>query len=215
MFHVQKPDLTQLPSTAQLIRSTLIAALSAIVILFTVVLPAEYAIDPTGIGRSLGLTEMGEIKKELSKEAEVDRKLDEQKKEEILKPKNNQSKLFQKLFNIFDTTANAQEVENWRDNTQLIIQPGATAEWKLTMLKGQVVEYQVIVEGGRINFDLHGHGSGKSVTYEKGGGSAGSKGRFVASFDGEHGWFFRNRDKASISITIKVRGDYSNIANKS
>jgi len=150
MFHVQKPDLIQLPSTAQLIRSTLIAALSAIVILFTVVFPAEYAIDPTGIGRSLGLTEMGEIKKELSKEAEVDRKLDEPKKEEILKPKNNQSKLFQKLFNIFDTTANAQEVENWRDNTQLIIQPGATAEWKLTMLKGQVVEYQVIVEGGGV-----------------------------------------------------------------
>ena len=72
MFNAEKPSLEELPSSAQLLRSTIIAALSAVVILVTVVLPAEYAIDPTGIGSALGLTEMGEIKQELAEEAARD-----------------------------------------------------------------------------------------------------------------------------------------------
>jgi len=211
MFNAQKPDLTQLPSTYQLIRSTIIAAISAIIILFTVILPAEYAIDPTGIGRVLGLTEMGEIKKELSEEAEADRKLDQEKKEKINDTKNNQSNLFHHIFNFLSISANAQEHITKLDNIELIIKPKASAEWKLVMLKGQQVQYEIQAEGGKINYDLHGHGSGNSQTYEKGRGSKGSKGEFVAAFDGEHGWFFRNRDKSDIKVTIKVSGNYNKI----
>lgn len=35
------------------------------------------------------------------------------------------------------------------------------------MARGDVVEYRMIVEGGRVNFDLHGHGGGQSATCEK------------------------------------------------
>jgi hypothetical protein len=38
-------------------------------LLVTVVLPAEYGVDPTGIGRVLGLTQMGVIKARLAAEA--------------------------------------------------------------------------------------------------------------------------------------------------
>ena len=41
------------------------------------VLPAEYNIDPTGVGRALGLTQMGEIKTQLAREAEADRATDQ------------------------------------------------------------------------------------------------------------------------------------------
>ena len=74
MFNSEIPSKAELPSSAQLIKSTLIAIITAIVLLITIVLPAEYAIDPTGVGRLLKLTEMGEIKKQLSDEAEEDRK---------------------------------------------------------------------------------------------------------------------------------------------
>jgi hypothetical protein len=50
------------------LRSTAIAAVIASAILVTIVLPAEYGIDPTGVGRILGLTQMGEIKMELARE---------------------------------------------------------------------------------------------------------------------------------------------------
>ena len=72
MYNTDLPRRADLPTSAQLRRSTVIAAISACAILVTVVLPAEYAIDPTGVGRLLGLTEMGEIKTQLAAEAEAD-----------------------------------------------------------------------------------------------------------------------------------------------
>ena len=47
-------------------------SVAAAAITIAVVLPAERGIDPTGIGAALGLTEMGEIKMELAREAEAD-----------------------------------------------------------------------------------------------------------------------------------------------
>ena len=59
-------------SARKLLRSTIIALLVATMLLITVVLPAEYGIDPTGAGRVLGLTQMGEIKTRLAREAAAD-----------------------------------------------------------------------------------------------------------------------------------------------
>lgn len=59
-------------SPRRLLRSTLIALVVAVLLLVTVVLPAEYGIDLTGAGRVLGLTQMGEIKTRLAKEAAAD-----------------------------------------------------------------------------------------------------------------------------------------------
>jgi len=58
------PNAMELPSTRQLNRATLIAAVVASVILVTTILPAEYGIDPTGVGSVLGLTPMGEMKRQ-------------------------------------------------------------------------------------------------------------------------------------------------------
>ena len=60
------------PSPKALLRSTVIALVVAIVILVTMVLPAEYGIDPTGIGRVLKLTQMGEFKIMTAQEAAMD-----------------------------------------------------------------------------------------------------------------------------------------------
>jgi hypothetical protein len=76
MYNEDMPTRAELPTSRQLIRSTLIALTAAIVILVTAVLPGEYGIDPTGIGRLLGLAEMGEIKVQLAEEAEADRQRD-------------------------------------------------------------------------------------------------------------------------------------------
>ncbi|WP_108661456.1 hypothetical protein [Acuticoccus kandeliae] len=54
-------------------RSTLFAFFGAVLVVLTLVLPAEYGVDPTGVGDLLGLTEMGEVKVALAAEAEADR----------------------------------------------------------------------------------------------------------------------------------------------
>ena len=222
MFNAEKPSLEELPSSAQLLKSTIIAAVSAVVILVTIVLPAEYGIDPTGVGRAIGLAEMGEIKTQLAEEAEADRMLDAAADE--------QSSLLGDFLGLFVGAAHAQEAdprstagaaraarmsdaaktaETWRDEVTFTLAPGESAEWKLVMTEGQTAEYRMMVDGGRVNFDLHGHGSGQSVTYDRGRGSTGNEGEIVADFDGEHGWFWRNRDSSPVTVTVQVRGEYA------
>ena len=121
MFNAKKPSLDELPSSAQLIRSTAIAAASAVAILVTVVLPAEYNIDPTGIGGVLGLSEMGEIKAQLAEEAEADRLLEIEAEE--------QSSLMNDIFGLFVGTAHAQEAEVWRDETTFTLAPAPRGSW--------------------------------------------------------------------------------------
>jgi zona occludens toxin (predicted ATPase) len=50
-----------LPSTGRLLRATAVAIVVAGGILVTTVLPAEYGIDPTGIGARLGLTALAQV----------------------------------------------------------------------------------------------------------------------------------------------------------
>jgi hypothetical protein len=203
MFNAEKPSLEDLPSSAQLLRSTIVAALSAIVILVTVVLPAEYGIDPTGVGRVLGLKEMGEIKRQLSEEAARDHGADLRKEP--------QSMFIDRIFDALVGTAHAQESTAWTDKVSFDLAPGDTHELKLKMKKGDAAEFHIVVEGGRVNFDLHAHGRGQSITYKKGRGSTGSNGQIVAAFDGEHGWFWRNRDKTVLTVTVQLRGKYSKL----
>ncbi|ODT76348.1 MAG: hypothetical protein ABS76_31450 [Pelagibacterium sp. SCN 64-44] len=69
MYNRPFPTKAELPSKERLIRSTIIAGISATVILVTVVLPSEYGIDLTGFGRLTGLKSMGDIKMQLAEEA--------------------------------------------------------------------------------------------------------------------------------------------------
>lgn len=201
MNSAQKPKLEDLPSKASLLRSAIFAAIGSVVILVTVYLPAEYGIDPTGVGDVIGLKEMGEIKTQLAEEAEADRQMG--------LSGDDQSSVLDGILSFFVGSAYAQDAQDWRDEITFTLAPGETAEWKLVMTEGQTAQYRMVVEGGRVNFDLHGHGSGKSATYEKGRGSSGSEGEILAGFDGEHGWFWRNRDKVDVTVTVQVRGEYA------
>ena len=201
MFNAEKPNLEELPSSAQLIRSTVIAAIGAAVILMAVVLPAEYGIDPTGAGRVLGLTEMGEIKQELADEAEQDQMTHDEPEQS--------SSLLNEVFGLFVGTAHAQEA--WTDTITFTLAPDAYTEIKLVMDEGAVAEYAWVAEGGRINFDLHAHGNGQSVDYDRGRGETSGEGSIDAPFAGEHGWFWRNRDSSAVTITLQLRGNYGDI----
>lgn len=200
MFNIEKPSLDELPSLARLRRSTLVAVIGAVLILVAAVLPAEYGFDPTNAGRMLGLTQMGEIKQELHDEAERDQQ----------QHGNDQSSnLIDSIIGVFVSTAHAQEV--WRDTITFTLEPGDHTEIKLVMGSNDQALYDWTSTGGKINFDLHAHGSGQSVTYEKGRGATKGNGIIKAEFEGEHGWFWRNRDKSAVTLILKINGDYSDI----
>ena len=127
-----------------------------------------------------------------------------------------QSSLMNDIFSVFVGAAHAEEVpsepaQEWRDEITFTLAPGESAEGKLVMEEGQTAEYVMLVEGGRVNFDLHGHGSGQSETYYKGRGSTGEEGEITAGFAGQHGWFWRNRTGESVTITLQTAGAYTEV----
>ncbi len=200
MHNAPKPKLEDLPTKAQLRRSSIIAGIGAVAIGVMVYMPAELGQDPTGVGRILGLTEMGVIKQQLAAEAAAD---------EPLHGVDETSSLMNGIFGLFVGAAYAQEA--WQDEITFTLQPGEYTEIKATMEEGATLFYAWTSNGGRVNFDLHAHSGGQDVTYEKGRGQTEGEGNFETPFAGDHGWFWRNRDDQAVTVILQLRGDYSTI----
>lgn len=231
MFNAEIPSRAELPSTAQLVKSTIIAMVAAAVILVTIVLPAEYAIDPTGIGRALQLTQMGDIKKQLSIEAEADRQRDRQQAPAAPDRRSSLGQIVAALLvspalahpnhdddeaapGIKAADAIAKPAPGGKtDETVVTLKPNEGIEYKLTMVRGAVVQYSWRTNGGGVNYDLHGSpkGGGKETSYKKGRDVASDSGTLTAAYDGSHGWFWRNRGAKDVTITLKTTGAYSDI----
>lgn len=210
MYNTDIPTRAELPTSKQLVRSTIIAIVAAAAILVTIVLPAEYAIDPTGIGRVLGLAEMGEIKAQLAEEARRDRLLDQQ--ESAPPASERRSGMLNRVFaELIIGSAVAQPAQGRSDDTTITLKPGEGTEIKLVMKRGGKANFSWTTSGGAVNFDLHGDGGGKSTSYEKGRGSSGAEGVLEAAFDGNHGWFWRNRGRSDVTIKLRTNGSYSDI----
>ena len=196
MYNSKDPDLNELPTSAQLVRSTLLALVGAAVLLVTVVLPAEYGIDPTGVGDVLGLKRMGEIKTQLAEEASTDAVDDASSAAAPSVP-------------VPDSFLG--DPGDWRDRTEVAIAPDEAIELKLVMSEGDRAEFEWVAEGGALNFNLHADGSGQSVEYDKGRAVSNDADELVAAFDGHHGWFWRNRTANPVLLTLRTRGVYSEI----
>jgi hypothetical protein len=278
MYNTDLPRRADLPTSAQLRRSTVVAVISACAILVTVVLPAEYGIDPTGVGRVLGLTEMGEIKTQLAAEAEADAEAtaaavaagttvepspvaagvpveDPVRQAEILQrldqieafianaePTGPITSLAEEAtelptdrFELATAPAPAEDAPaviaeappiieesapvieeappavasaGRSDEVSFTLAPGEGAEIKLVMRQGARVNYTWSSAGGPINFDAHGDAPGQSISYEKGRGVDADDGVLEAAFEGNHGWFWRNRGQSDVTVTLRTDGDY-------
>ena len=218
MFNSQPPKPGDLPSSSQLAKSTVISAVAAAAILVTVVLPSEYGLDPTGLGSAMGLTEMGDIKVQLAEEAEMDRKVGGAQSAPVQPatpqtstqpvPQQGSNILYQIIREFGISAAYAQAAAR-QDEISIALEPGEGAEVKLTMAKGAKANYSWTANGSKVNFDTHGDGGGENISYEKGRGVSEDNGVLEAAFDGNHGWFWRNRTGSPVTVTLKTDGDYS------
>jgi len=209
MYNAHVPPQQELPSSRALLRSTLIAAATASVLLVTVVLPAEYGVDPTGFGRMIGLTEMGEIKMTLAREAAAA----EAAAGATLSPS-------QEPAAASPDPAAAAALESTvettpapvSDEVSLTLDPGQGREIKLEMREGASVDYAWVVDGGVVNYDTHGDRPGLAYHgYARGTAQPSDEGVLVAAFDGMHGWFWRNRGRQPVTVTLRTSGEYQNL----
>ncbi len=217
MFKTDMPTRAELPSTRRLVRSTLIALVTAIILLVTVVLPSEYAIDPTGVGRMLGLTEMGEIKQQLTEEVEADSRTGTIALEPAPEVPIDEVVSAEPVPLLAPTAAEGSDLSGtdldaWSDEVKIVLAPGEAAEIKLVMRAGGVVKFEWTAAPGHLNSALHGDGTGgERATYRNGRAETGHTDELEAEFDGTHGWFWRNRSKVSVTMTLRVRGEYTEV----
>jgi membrane carboxypeptidase/penicillin-binding protein PbpC len=217
MYNSDTPSRAELPSSRQLLRSTILAAISALVLLVAVVLPAEYGIDPTGVGRVLGMTKMGQTKQQLAAEAAADAATPTTQAPAATSPATAADKAAKPMAvpeGAVAATETAQAVASaieWRDEMSVTLKPGEGTEIKMKLAAGGKAQYSWWVEGGTVNFDTHGDAPGKSISYEKGRGVPSDEGVLEAAFTGNHGWYWRNRGKSNVKVILRTRGEYTDI----
>lgn len=180
------PDTPPLPSVPQLVRAIGIATAVAAVILVVAVLPAEYGIDPTGIGTRVGL----------------------------LRPLQSAIDMATPISAEAAATVTGSDVAFRSDEMTLTLKPGEGAEIKATMRQGDSYVFSWTVAGGTVEFDMHGEypdGSGGEASYRKGEDAANGYGTFHAPFEGRHGWFWQNLTWEPVTVTLKTSGFYTKI----
>lgn len=198
----------QAPSGKRIALSVLVAAAVAAVVLLTAVLPAEYGIDPTGVGRLLGLTELKaptrtiEVKDVLGGNETV---------REVEIP------AFNEPVPLPNPAVHQSEDRPIQTRTiELTLGPGQETEIKTVLRTSKVIVYTWKTVGGAVYCDLHGHdpaaGSEFFVRYrEDQEGATEVAGSLVAPFDGEHGWYWLNIQDVPVTITLTVTGFFDDI----
>jgi hypothetical protein len=181
-----------LPTTGQLLRATAIAAVVAAIILTTTVLPSEYGIDPTGIGRRLGLYREPAIVSEITVSNDTG-----------------------------DSAAAAgatlvRKKNAYRsDEMSLVLESGEGAEIKAVMAGGDHFIYTWASEGGPVDVDMHGEPlnsqEGEIPSYFKDEAQSRDNGVFRAPVAGRHGWFWQNLNDTPVTIKLKTSGFYERL----
>ena len=185
---------SELPSTQKLVKSTLIAIIVAAIILVTTVLPAEFGIDPSGVGDILGLKKMGEIKVSLSDEVVNEISTSNVKVES--------AKKINETIESIPLNYISQKGE-----ITILLKPNEGRELKVYLKKGDQVKYSWKTDGEVINFSAH-TDSDYHHTYSEGSKDM-DEGNLKAVYDGRHGWWWGNRTDQIVKINLQVEGNYS------
>lgn len=165
------------------------ALLVAGLILVAAVLPAEYAVDPLGIGAKLGLTPMGDLQKSLDA-----------------------------LATASATTAGGaptvapQDRKFQQETVEFKLEPGGAIEYKYRLDKGESLLFSWSATS-RVNYEFHaepdGSPQGYAETYDKQNAKDGASGTLTAPFPGIHGWYWENTGDTEVVVTLSAAGFFN------
>jgi hypothetical protein len=159
------------------------------VILVVAVLPAEFGVDPTGIGARLGLTAMNDVQKRL---------------EQFTATRATEAG--------GTATVVAQERPYQHETAEFTIEPGGSFEYKYRLDKGEALLYSWQATAP-VNYELHaepdGAPQGFAESFEKVNAKEGASGTLTAPFAGIHGWYWENPTRAEVTVTLSAAGFYN------
>lgn len=190
----QLPTSTTVVEPTQEMRHRLAVAFGAAllvagVLLVTVILPAEYAIDPLGTGAKLGLLALGETGKQVA--ALEATKGIAAGGVPILAP---------------------QEAAFKQETVTFQVKPREGMEYKYRLEKGEALLYSWS-SSVPMNTEFHaepdGAPRGYAQSYEKKDGMTSASGTLAAPFAGIHGWYWENTTGQDATVTLTTAGYYN------
>ena len=192
------------PSLKSLVIATAFATLLATLILISAVLPAEYGIDPTGLGKMMGLTALSAQTKATSQPLAIALP----QASEISSP--DQKDTANKPTDLTEVTQKAQQPQ-WQDSAKIVVPAGEGLEYKFHLVKGASLEYSWTTDGTQLYFDFHGEPTGDKTGYFKSFKESTdnqASGALTAPFDGSHGWYWENKTRSPVTIILNTKGSY-------
>jgi len=160
------------------------------VLLVTCVLPAEYAVDPLGVGARLGLLELGVVGQQVDAL-------------EAGRTGSSEVAVAQVITH--------QKVPFRQETVTFELAPREGMEYKYRLAKGDALLYSWKAPV-TVNYEAHaepdGAPRGYAQSYEKTTGQQDS-GTLTAPFAGIHGWYWENTTDQPITVTLTTAGNYN------
>lgn len=193
------------PSNRRLYASIAAAVAAAAAILVLLVFPAEYGIDPTGLGARIGLTALNQPTRTLQIKDVIG---GNEKYREVKVPDPGTPTPLPNPAVVQLKSADAQT-----KTVTIRLDLYQQTEIKAALDAAQVIVYKWQADG-EVYTDFHGHepGGGREfVRYEEQQSGHEGRGSLVAPFSGEHGWLWLNISDKPVTITLTVTGYYRDI----
>jgi hypothetical protein len=166
------------------------ALLAAGLILVTVVLPAEYGVDPLGTGARLGLVQLGVTGQQVA----------------ALNATASAGGTGQGAIIV------ARERPFQQETVGFTLAPHEAMEYKYRLDKGDALLYSWSATAP-VNYELHaepdGAPRGYAQSYEKRPGVNQASGTLTAPFAGIHGWYWENTGGQEVTVTLRAAGFYT------
>jgi hypothetical protein len=201
------PPNVDTASRRRLLKATLIAVLVAAVLLVAIVLPAEYGIDPTGIGGRLGLTALAAAEEPATASAAAEpadaRNAEQAQKAVAVFGASDKQSFAAEALSVASTTTSPKH-----ESLSVTLSPGKGAEVKTLLKSGDGIVFRWSADAA-VAVDMHGERTGVKgawTSYSVEAAQREGAGTFVAPFDGSHGWYWENRSASPVTVQIDVVG---------
>jgi len=166
------------------------ALLVAGLLLVMFILPAEFAVDPLGIGAKVGLLPLGVVGQQV---------------QALESTKGAGATAGQAIIV-------AQEKPFQQETVDFTLAPGEGIEYKYRLDKGEALLYSW-KSTAPVDYELHaepdGAPRGYAQSYEKIPQRSGASGTLTAPFPGIHGWYWENKTSQEVTVTLTASGFYN------
>lgn len=103
---------------------------------------------------------------------------------------------------------------DWKDVITITIPARGDKEYKLLFPKDTTFEYSWETNGTKLFYDFHGEPKGDKTGYFKSfkkSTESKSSGALTTSFEGTHGWYWKNTTSSAVDVVLKINGEYQRL----